>query len=246
MKNIRFLIFLFVVSAIPAGFSAKAQNSNDNPFINLQILNALESAPQPSSQIKDIQVTGEQSGITFTSDKIYRTNNNGETWNQLNLPKSPSEKIGAVSFFNETIGWAILADTKFARLEIAKTQDGGNNWQKMPVNLQPEDLQQADLENASLRIIDPNNLSLSLRLPTSSNFSGKTFYESRDGGNSWNHLNRAVEKNHSDNNIERNSRWTLKSDGNCEGFKTGCVQETKIFDGADEITPPQIKNLARI
>jgi len=33
----------------------------------------------PSSQIKDIQILGEKSGIAFTSDTLFKTDDNGET-----------------------------------------------------------------------------------------------------------------------------------------------------------------------
>ncbi|MBA2493671.1 MAG: DUF1906 domain-containing protein [Acidobacteria bacterium] len=253
MKSVRFLISLFVLLLVFSVFHAKAQKSNENFFGNFNIPIAAPRPPSveqqtalPSSNIKDIQVFGEKSGIAYTSDTIWRTDTGGETWREIALPKSFSETISAVSFLNETIGWAILADEQNARLELVKTSDGGNSWTKTPVNLRQEDLREADLGNTFLQYIDENNLFLLLPLPTSSNFSGASFYESRDGGNTWNRLTRSIQKKLSDNQTGKNSRWILKRVGNCEGFKTGCVQETKIFDGANEITPPEIKNLARL
>src|SRR4028118_2288491 len=53
-------------------------------------------ASTPSSQIKDIQVFGERSGIAFTHDTLFRTDTNGATWREINLPKEFSETISAV------------------------------------------------------------------------------------------------------------------------------------------------------
>ena len=249
MKKIHFLLFSIVI--LFSVFSTL--QAQENPFENLQIGSWLSRPPNivktpPSSNIKNIQVLSEKSGIAFTSDTLFKTDNNGETWRDTALPKSFNETISTVSFFNENFGWAILADEQNSRLEIAGTQDGGSSWTRIAIDLRQEDLQEANLNNVLLQYFedDQNNLLLSIPFPTSSNFFGDSLYESKDGGITWNRLFRTIQKRRSENQPEGNSRWSLKSSGNCESFKIDCVQETKIFYSTKEITPPQIKELARI
>ena len=249
MKKIHFL--LFSMSLLLLVFPTS--HAQGDQFTKLQIIaefsrpTKITQTPR-SSEIKGIQVFGEKSGIAFTSDTLFRTADNGETWREIALPKGFSETISAVLFTDENIGWTILANEQNARLELAKTQDGGNSWTKMPIDLRREDLQEADLNNVLLQYFadDRNDLFLSIPFPTSSNFFGDSLYESKDGGITWNRLLRTIQKRRSENQSEENSRWSLKSSGICEGFKIGCVQETKIFFGTKEITPPQIKELASI
>ena len=246
MKNVFFLIFLFVLSAIAPDFSVNARNLNDNLFKNFEIT-ASQNSTEPSSQIKDIQVFGERSGIAFTRDTLFRTDDSGATWREIVLPKVSSETISAVSFINENVGWAVLADARSARLEIAKTIDGGGSWTRTPVNLRREDLQEADWENVILGFHNQDRWQLILRRPTTSNFTGKSFYESRNEGQTWEFTETSISLNTSDSPTEKTSaNWILKSEGSCEGFKTGCYSESRIIrGGTTEITPPQIVNLAR-
>ncbi len=255
MKNAQFLISLFALSLIFSSFPAKAQKSNKSPFGSLDTVIMLQRSPSvekqtalQSSQIKDIQVFGEQSGLAYTSDTLFRTDDNGETWREIALPRSFSETISTVFFENKNVGAAILANAQNARLEFVGTNDGGNSWTKTPINLRQEDLQEADLENASLRIDSSGDLTLIFRAPTSSNFVGKIIYKSSNGGQTWEFAERSIEIRRDDDasSHKTSGNWTLQTAGNCEGSKIGCVQETKVFNRAREITPPEIKNLARI
>ena len=251
MKNVIFSVSIFVLSAFLQGLPAKAQELN-NPFSNYSITNALKpsqpATDSPSSQIKNIQAFGEKSGIAFTGDTLFKTDDNGETWREIVLPLSFSETIRSVSFSDENIGWAILADEQNARLELAGTTDGGNSWTKMPVRLRNEDLSVADLGRIRIGIRGSGDLNLFISTTTSSNFTGIIIYETIDGGQTWKFLQRAVEiRRNDDVSAERTAgSWILKTEGKCAGAKTGCVQETRIFNGGNEITPPQIKNLARL
>ncbi len=255
MKNVRFLIILFVLSLIFSGFSANAQKSNENLFGIFNLPMALQSSSSvekqsvlPSSQIKDIQVFGGQSGIAYTRDTLFRTDDNGETWREIALPRSFSETISTISFSDENIGWAILADEQNAHLELAKTIDGENSWTKTPIRLRSEDLSVADLGNIHIGILGNGDLNLSISTTTSSNFAGMIIYKSEDGGRTWKFSQRTVEiRRNDDASAEQTAgSWILKTEGKCTGAKIGCVQETKIFDGANEITPSAIKNLARL
>ncbi len=253
MKRIIFLTTFFILSICFSAFTAKAQEIGENVFRKLEIINVLQRPPQiertpRSSNVKDIQVFGEKAGIAYTNDTLFRTDDNGENWREVALPKSFGEKIGAIFFESENVGLAILADSKNGRLELAETNDGGNSWTKTPIELRSEDLREADLENVSLGVYENSDLILMLRAPTSSNFVGQITYKSSDGGENWKFLQRTAEIRRDDQpSAEKTSgNWTLKTTGNCEGAKIGCIQESKIFAGTNEITPPPIKELARV
>ncbi len=288
MQKSLLIIFLAVFSIISFGLDLQAQNTltfnlasgNNSRRVELALQEPYfknRSSQSKSSQIKDIQVFDENSGVAYTSDTLFRTDDNGENWREIILPRKSNETISGVSFLNENIGWTIFADQQNARLMLAKTQDGGNFWTKTSMNLRTEDLQEADFENASLEIADELNMKLTLRLASSSSFRRKAVYLTNDGGQTWNFKSGyatkpseyqaglkelAMSEIHSilklpeeesiiKSTIGKNSAWLITSSGNCEGFKVGCIQATKIYkhwevNDVKEITPPQIKELSRI
>ncbi len=253
MRRIIFPMSLFILSLSFLTFTAKAQETGENLFKNLEIITTLQRSPQAkqtprSSNIKNIQTFGEKSGIALTDDALFKTDDNGENWREVNLPKNFNQQISTVFFENENAGSAILADRQNARLEFIKTNDGGNSWTKTPIELRNSDLLEADLNNVSLERGVGGDLVLLLRAPTSSNFVGQIVYQSSNDGQTWNFSRRTVEIRRTDEATAEkiSGDWTLKTEGICEGAKVGCLQETKIFAGNREITSPQIKELARI
>ncbi len=260
MKRIIFPTSFFILSICFSIFSVKAQvlrpetqKTEQNVFRKLEIV---ATFPRPlqiirrtrSSNVKDIQVFNEKSGIAHTSDSIFRTDDNGAAWREITPPKNLNQAISAVLFSDENNGWTILADRLNVRLELAVTADGGNSWTKNPIALRNDDSAEADLENALLGVYENGDLILFLRTPTSSNFVGQIIYESADGGQNWNFSQRTAEIRRDDQTPagKTSGNWILKTEGVCEGAKIGCVQESKIFIGTNEITPPTIKELARV
>jgi hypothetical protein len=104
------------------------------------------------------------------------------------------------------------------------------------------------LGNIYIGILGNGDLNLFIPTTTSSNFAGIIIYETKDGGQTWKFSQRTMEIRHNDDVSAEQAAgsWILKTEGKCTGAKIGCVQETKIFDGANEITPSAIKNLARL
>ncbi len=216
-----------------------------------------------SSQIKDIQVFGESSGIAYTNDTLFLTDDNGQNWREIALPREIDEVISGASFNEKYQSWVILSDQKNARLAIAKTQDGGVNWIRIPINLRPEHLQEANLDKIDADASFADNYPfgsgfLRIYLTSSSNFVRQVFYKTIDGGQSWEFVQEtaskkeaepeSVKKINGENIISEagfnNNRWSLTSNGNCEASKTACWQGAKIFASNKEITPLQIKELA--
>ncbi|HQU83077.1 MAG TPA: DUF1906 domain-containing protein [Pyrinomonadaceae bacterium] len=245
MKKIFFLISTLVFLS---NFSVSAQ---ENPVKKSRFLTVLGSVAQNletahDSQIKNIQSFGANSGIVYTSDAIFRTDDGGTTWRKLSLSNGLFGKISSVYFENETKGFAVSANPQNASVSFAKTFDGGNSWTKTPINLNENDLREAELENATLENLQNGKFRLTFRLPTSSNFVGQTVYESANEGNDWSFVSRSVEIRREDEIAEKLSgNWVLKQNGSCESGKVGCVQENIVFANGKDITPAQIKELTR-
>jgi hypothetical protein len=217
MKNAASLLFLLLLSIIFLNLPAEAQESNDNPFKKLEISIGPLRPPQrlKSSQIKDIQVFGEGSGIGYTSDTLFRTDDNGENWYEINLSLDSNETISSVYFLNENRGWAILADAQNARLELAKTEDGGYSWTRTAINIRTEDLEEANLDVAQWFFIDDEDTgSFRLDLASSSNFERTIRFVTKDGGQTWEGGPREAEKSRNEreyccgfSNLKRDWGW---------------------------------------
>lgn len=244
------LFYLFSTIIFLSNFSAVS--AQDDSFQNLKVITTLTRPPQivkteRDSQIKNIQSFGANSGVVYTSDEIFRTDNGGESWRKLNIQNGLFGKIAAVYFENETNGLVVLANPKNGSVSFARTSDGGNSWTKTQINLNENDLREAELENATLENLQNGRFRLSFRLPTSSNFTGQTVYETSNEGNDWNFVSRVSEIRRDDTPVETLSgNWTLKQNGTCENGKLGCVQETLVFANGKDVTPNEVKELSRI
>jgi hypothetical protein len=258
------LIFLLLIlsSGIPVS-AVMAQEPEDGPFKRLVI----RPASPKSSLVKDIQVIGNGSGIAYTADSLFLTRDGGTSWQELSPPKDLGEKIASVHFFDENCAWVILADVLRPGLSLALTSDGGGSWVKTGIILRERDLEEADLANSGLAIQDGWPKLLFVRLTSSSNFIRNAVYSASNDGQTWtfesDHMINAREEDAESatdlelaagENIVKISRtpdirWVLASSGSCEGFKTGCVQSTRIYDASTEnlkeITPPEIKSLSQ-
>ncbi len=203
-----------------------------------------------NSNLREIQTFGNKSGITFTDETLYRTENNGDSWQAVSLPKRFSQKISDAKFITESFGWAILVDKSDYTLELAQTADAGNSWALRSINISSADLLEVDLDKVSVQFENQDGsgqILLSIRSQTSSNFFGKTYYESLDGGITWQFISNEIFPRESDKQIEQNnSKWKLKSVGNCIGFKSGCTNESIVSYKGKNITPTEIKELSRL
>ncbi|MEO7393311.1 MAG: hypothetical protein ABIU11_00135, partial [Chitinophagaceae bacterium] len=135
--------------------------------------------------------TGEvnSSRSTYAGIGVYKTNNNGKTWEYLGLPES--HHIGKIQLHptNPDIAWiAVLGHLYSANKErgVYKTIDGGKNWkQALYVD---ENTGCVDLD---INPINPNEVYAGMwyRVRRAWKFeeSGKTsgIYKSDDGGDTW-------------------------------------------------------------
>ncbi|MGB7209058.1 MAG: glycoside hydrolase domain-containing protein [Pyrinomonadaceae bacterium] len=199
------------------------------------------------STIKDIVVFSDESGLVFTSDMLFRTDNGGQTWSTLPGPKSAGQRITSVLFDNEHEGIALITAVKTSSFEVARTSDGGATWTKDAAYLEGAAALELDIESALLTGSSNGLIELSVRIPTSSNFTGRAVYQSADGGRSWQFVSRSIELRRE---IEASAKvqkgsWVLETVGECSGFKTGCLQQTKLFISGKEALPPQLIDLVK-
>lgn len=212
-------------------------------FTLLFAVSIFASEPEAASNISGLQQITDTVGIVHTKTKLYRTADGGATWNALSLDGGT---IAGVRFADAQNGWAVVYDRMNEQLVLANTQDGGYSWDTRVVaaSIFGEDTY---LDEASLQIAG-KNVTITFRIPTSSNFEGRAVFRTNDGGLTWIQLDRSIEKRTSDEPQAISSRnWTVKSEGICTEAKRGCFQETSLLTklGRD-ITPSELKQASTV
>src|SRR5215213_3182557 len=118
MRKLLFILLSGVFSIVFLGFNLQSQKAQENVSMNFSTGSGLDRLnltfdepsfknrrPQAkSSKIKDIQVFGEKSGVAFTDDALFRTDDNGESWREITLPRESNETVSGVSF-DKSDGW---------------------------------------------------------------------------------------------------------------------------------------------
>ncbi|HVF30057.1 MAG TPA: glycoside hydrolase domain-containing protein [Pyrinomonadaceae bacterium] len=222
--------------------------AQDRTFFGLEIISELPrparvSYSEPSSHVKDIQVIDGAFGIAYTDDTIFRTADNGATWTELRPHITDHESLSVVRFADRQNAFAVVSDR--SRLSLLRSADGGETWRRRAIEISGLADNDAYLLNGQLTL-DGKRLELTFPITTSSNFEGSVRYASTDDGATWEFIEKRVEIRSADVAEELTSGgWTLKSEGSCNGLKTGCVQESRLYSSGTDITPPQIRELTR-
>lgn len=220
-------------------------------------------------RIKGIQALSGGSGIAFTSSKIFRTNDGGKNWLTISPTLYANEIIGAVVFSDGRNGLTSVGDTISKTLRVLRTHDGGSSWAESILGLREGDRAGGSLDRLEMKLT-ASDVTLKIPLESSSNFLHTTEYVSRDFGTTWIHFRSdnvvkpesaellAENTISNESNVAgigrnedvlikstaRRAKWILTNEGVCEGYKTSCVQVTRVYDissGAPiEITPPEI------
>jgi len=209
----------------------------------MELIRDIQRPPDISAEIRNIQTLDDRWGIAYTADSIFQTSDGGQIWTEL-MNTSPGDRIGSVIFSDRLHGYAIISNVD--RVSIVTTHDGGANWEQHQIVLDGPRNYGADQASGNLRI-DDGRITLEFAVETSSNFSGRVIYASNDGI-TWSFVERRIELQRPEENIQekRSRSWKLQTEGFCVGFKSGCVQETRIVANGADITPPKIAELARI
>lgn len=195
--------------------------------------------------IKDFVVFDDKSGLVYTVDALFRTDDGGATWRELRIDRANGETIAAVLFSDKQRGAVLLsagAPSPFA-LELARTNDGGIGWTRTKVTLENADFYELDPGDVALTGDLGGKMELIAGIPTSSNFVGRVTYSSNDGGATWQFVSRSTDLSTDEqaSAITRKGGWSVETSGDCAAFKTGCIQETKLAIAGKEATPPALK-----
>ncbi len=241
MKGFAASIFTLVFFGISTVVSVALPPS---PFSIYSPSSALSE--HPTSVIKGLHVFGKGSGIAYTSDSLFRTEDSGSSWQQLPLTFTLGFRISAVSFTDGHTGLVLLGRSDGA-FELARTSDGGQTWSRVPAVFEDADQVGISTDNVQLSTSADGILLASARIPTSSNFVGRAIYRSKDGGRSWSLVKRSVEPSDEGDgtSMTRHANWVIETKGECLGYKAGCVQTSNLFILGKNVTPPQIRDRAR-
>lgn len=196
----------------------------------------------PSHLIEDFTVFDENSGVVFTRDSLFRTDDGGTAWRALTVPRSAGSEIGSVLFTTKANGLVLMPHAASGTFELARTADGGTTWTTERIALSVAD--DLDISDSVLAVDRSGRLSMSVRITTSSNFVGRAEYTSSDGGVTWSLSEREIvlsDERETSSAAKRKGNWTIETSGECVGLKTGCVQVTRLFISGREATPPALR-----
>ncbi len=110
MRNTALLFSILMVISIAADVRAQ-----DDLFREMKIISVFQRPfvmvpGGVSSRIKNIQAFDAGSGIAYTNDSLFRTDDGGETWRELTVQASRNHRIAAVFFEDRNSGSALLVN----------------------------------------------------------------------------------------------------------------------------------------
>lgn len=199
-------------------------------------------------ELKGIDLADEDVGVVYTQETVFRTDDGGKSWRELSVPKLSAETISHALIASDRSGHVLLSDVSLARLAMVRTDDAGETWTRRSITIPADLLDRTDLANATLSYLEGSReWQLRLRIQTSSNFTGRMQFVSHDDGVTWRLHSEWVGMGRSDDGtteadgLRHAGDWTLRTEGFCAGFKTGCIQETRLYKAGREVTPEIIK-----
>lgn len=240
--------FALCVGALGGSMSAAIE------FAGSQRSSESDKAPVASYLIKDFDLASEAAGFAATDVSLFRTTDGGRTWTKVDFGKGENEIIAGI-FADGSSVRVVAVDRSRAEIRFLVSDNGGLDWTSAPVEIGRDHLAEANLDRIEL----VSAHSIRLRLASSSNFRREAIYATVDGGRSWTldsysmDLNSEPEFTESagpatvvDSDSFGPTRWRMTQEGYCAGFKTGCRQETKLLSAESDITPPEIREAARL
>lgn len=154
----------------------------------------------PVSKISNFSLLAAEQGWTLVNGRLYWTANNGLSWTE----RGPAGVLAQAAFFlNDQQGWLLSAAQPFL---IYRTLDAGQSWQGFAL---PDTADLVGARSTSLFFLDAQNGWISLRLPSSANFSLGRLYRTSDGGQTWERL--SVPSGEAVYFISKQVGWTISS-----------------------------------
>lgn len=246
MMKTLFAAFPFVLAVavvMPIG-------AQDSPFERMRAIVAPQRPPgfirgTTDSRIKGFQRFDAEAGLAFTADSLFATFDGGESWLRVPLKMLAGETIASIQFASSVDGRVLLFNAANGSVAISRTSDGGRSWNRTPIRGQAlPSGDEIDLASARLSV-SGDHLEITARIPTSSNFLGRARFVSSDGGEIWQLAEKGAELNsprHAEAG-ERDGNWVVESFGECFGFKTGCLQTSRLLISGRDATPEPVRRL---
>jgi photosystem II stability/assembly factor-like uncharacterized protein len=124
-------------------------------------------------------------GWIISSDKIARTSNGGDTWEEVSINMDRTKYYFSDLFFlNERSGWLVESSLSSAFQDILsnpgklyKTEDGGNSWIELPINAKGELFNIFTKDGKSIFVTGTDSVS--------NNGYKKCLFVSDDSGSTW-------------------------------------------------------------
>ncbi len=192
--------------------------------------------------IRGIRSFSDAGGFVFTNDSILRTNDNGHTWIEIGPKLRIGETLVSAEFVSLSSIYSLIVNSNEHKVIFTRSDDGGSSWIRKDASLSGLDNTEAYLDSAKLSIIGASQIQIEFKIQTSSNFDGSTIYTSVDDGNTWNFVSKNINpRTETTKPLEIVSgNWRLTTEGNCSGFKTGCVQESHLLILDEDRTPQTV------
>ncbi len=262
-KNISFATLVFFLLAAVA--CVTAQGAILDPLNGLA--NGDPDSVSSAALIKGIVRSGD-TGVAFTDREVFVSDIGGSSWTRSVPPMGLADRIaGAAVEANGTIR-LVIANRMIGGFSLAISNDVGDQWARLPIAVRQEDLNEADQSVVELTSA-AGALKLRIRLISSSNFDHRATYISNDDGRSWTFVESRSDLAKGDDVIQaarfaqlgrsagiaadetvimaagERLPWLLTQSGTCFGYKSGCVQETRLRKAVGtDITPQAIRELS--
>src|SRR5258708_9102148 len=158
------------------------------------ILPASAAAPAVAAANGDLlgfQLVTAGSGWARLGQQLFWTDNNGANWREITPPNRGAGTIGAANFADAAHGWVVstaMAETGELSYALARTSDGGQSWQSVPLALFAAGDAAGMAGDVFLQFIDARTGWLVVKQATSPNFSLGTLFKTSDGGDHWTRL----------------------------------------------------------
>ena len=142
----------------------------------------------PSTQVQ-FALTGSETGWLRSDNRIFYTENNGSSWQNVSPALNESESLQDAFFLDSAHAFALAlsASKEEWQLSLLKTADTGASWQAEAIDLKKisPDFAGVPFGNAFLEWQDLNNGWILVKQATSSNFSIGVLLHTTNGGESW-------------------------------------------------------------
>jgi photosystem II stability/assembly factor-like uncharacterized protein len=153
---------------------------------------AAQRAVAASGDLRAFQLVTPSSGWALVGQQLFWTDSGGSQWSDITPLNLGPGTIRAASFADAAHGWVVttsLAASGDLGYTLARTADGGQSWQSVPLALFFSGDAAGVAGDVYLEFIDARAGWLVVKQATSSNFNLGTLFKTNDGGDNWTRLN---------------------------------------------------------